>query len=128
MPTDEEIQNADELLHRQVHRTFVQDGHISSQAFRPLGDKDAISVDRDSLASPEEAYRLFTDEKELESIGTWSVTVGECEENGLSACADPVTEPVENPAHALGDVDLARIVSPRSLVPGSPGPTFFDRF
>ncbi|MGM0558143.1 MAG: hypothetical protein ACQEVA_17295 [Myxococcota bacterium] len=68
-----------------------------------------MSVDRDSLANAQEAYELYTGEKELDSAGTWSVTVGECDELGLQCFEDPIEEPVPDPAHALIDfTDLSK--------------------
>jgi hypothetical protein len=97
-------EDADELLHRQVHPNFLQNGRPSSQAFRPTPkDKGLLSVSQGSLATAEEAYLLYTENKGLKSAGVWSVTVGECRQLNLSAFHDPVHEPVQDLAHAVID-------------------------
>lgn len=104
--TDEEkrLRDQDELLHRQVHPNFIQDGRVTSSAFKPFPrDEGKLSVDRDQLASAQESYELHTEKKQLDSAGTWSVNVGECEELGLPCFEDPVDEPVPDPAHAVID-------------------------
>src|SRR5690554_3189196 len=91
-----------EMLHRQVHPSFLSDGVVSSQAFTPFPkDEGGLSVDRDSIANAEESYRHHTVDKSLESAATFSVTVGECTQLGLPVCADPVMEAPENAAHCL---------------------------
>lgn len=98
------LDDGDELLHRQVHPSFLQKGRVSSQAFRPTPkDEGMLSVSRGSLSSAEEAYLLYTGDKGLESVGVWSVTVGECAAVALHAFHDPVTEPVPDPAHSFVD-------------------------
>lgn len=106
----ESLTNVSELLHRQVHPQFVQANGLSSQAFTPFPRDDGkLSVDRNSLSSAQEAYALHirkVDPKRqtnLESAGTWSVTVGECRDLKLPVLADPVEGAEPNPAHCLID-------------------------
>lgn len=95
------LADAAELLHRQVHPSFLRDGRVSSQAFSPTPkDEGGLSVSRGALVSAEEAYQRHTAGRELKSAGVWSVTVEECGEVGLWAYAD--AEP-EDDAHALVD-------------------------
>lgn len=95
-----------ELLHRQVHPEFVQDGSLSSQAFHPFpSDNGKLSVDRDAIASAQNSYELHVNNKKLASAGTWSVSVGECLELELPPISDPVEEPVSNLAHCLIQFD-----------------------
>ena len=99
--TDDET----ELLLRQVHPSFVRDGRVGSQAFRPTAkDKRLLSVARGSMTSAEEAFKLHTDCLRLASAGTWGVAVGECTALGLPTRSDPVEEePCPDPAHAIVD-------------------------
>ena len=91
----------DELLHRQVHPSFVRDGRASSQAFRPTPkDSGRLSVDRGALRSAEESHLRYTTDLGLSSAGTWAVAVGECSACDLPVEAEPLVEPPPNPAHA----------------------------
>lgn len=95
------LSNPDELLHRQVHPNFVDDGRPTSAAFRPTRkDEGCLSVDRDTIATAEKSFRLHTEEKQLDSAGTWSVSVGEC--NMLDLCGYEA-ELEDNPAHCCVD-------------------------
>lgn len=104
MTSRQPLDDPEELLHRQVHPSFLQNGRVSSQAFRPTPKDDGeLSVSRASLTTAEAAYQLYTEEKKLQSVGVWSVTVGECEGVGLKAFADPLEGPPPDPAHAVID-------------------------
>ncbi len=104
MADEEPIDDADELLHRQVHPTFLQNGRVSSQAFRPTPkDEGMLSVSRGSMTTAEDAYVLYTGDKGLESAGVWSVTVSECGTVDLKAFHDPLTDPVPDSAHSFVD-------------------------
>jgi len=97
-----------ELLHRQVHPEWINDGRVSSQAFHPTRkDAGKLSVSRGSLVSAKEAYLRHT-RKEYRSAGTWSVSVGECSAVGVRAYADPIGKEdprqlPEDDAHAVAD-------------------------
>jgi len=95
----------DELLFRQVHPSFVRDGRVGSQAFRPTPkDQKMLSVARGSKTTPEAAYELHTRCKNFGSAGTWAVSVGECRALALPSREDPILEgPCPDPAHALVD-------------------------
>lgn len=98
-----------ELLLRQVHPSFIQDGRITSQAFRPTPkDQKKLSVNRDSLIAPQEAFELHTKRKNLSSGGVWAVSVLEVSETAeLSIEKDPVTDPIEDLSHCL--IDFSKI-------------------
>jgi len=106
-PGNPKLIDDDEMLYRQVHPGFVRDGRPSSQAFRPTPKDDKkLSVSRSTLTTAEGAYTLFTGSRGLASAGTWGVTVGECNAQGLPALSDPLNappEPVADPAHAVVD-------------------------
>lgn len=110
MAEPQALRDQDELLHRQVHPMFYQSGRVGSQAFRPTPkDEGKLSVSRGALTSPEDAFMLYADDRGLESVGVWSVTVGECASVGLDAFPEPLTEPIPDPAHAF--IDFRKIGS-----------------
>lgn len=98
-------------LFRQVYPTWLEeDGEPSSQAFYPWRDLDdgCLSVDRSSLTTAENAYKLFTaplpDGFGQQSAGAWIILMEDIELLGLTAWADPRPADVrgpENAAHAL---------------------------
>jgi hypothetical protein len=94
-----------ELLFRQVHPSFLRDGRIGSQAFRPTRkDNKQLSVAQSSKTSPEAAFELHTECNKLPSAGTWAVTVGECLDLGLPVRPDEIKEPpCPDPAHVVID-------------------------
>ena len=94
-----------EILFRQIHPSFVRDGRVSGQAFRPTPkDKRMLSVARSSMTDAQAAFKRHTECLKLSSLGTWGVTVGECAALGLSVRPNPITEPpCPDPAHALVD-------------------------
>ena len=92
--------NAQTLLHRQVHPVWIQDGRVTSQAFKPTPkDEKKLSVYDGVQISPEESWRHLVRVQELKSAGVRSVTVGECAELDLPARSD--SEPF--PEHAIID-------------------------
>ena len=90
-----------ELLYRQVHPSWVQDGVPSSQAFKPT-KKDAgmLSVALGSKTSAEGAFNHYVQVLKLKSAGTWAVTVGEVTGAGLTSQAQPLDD---NPDHGFID-------------------------
>lgn len=97
---DKQIRDRSELLLRQVHPNWVQDGRPTSQAFRPTNtDHGLLSVSRASMVSPEEAFKRHT-QRGLQSYGVWAVTVGECNQDDCCAFPDPVPD---DDAHAVID-------------------------
>ncbi len=96
------LTDPNELLYRQVHPQFIQKGRVSSQAFRPTPKDDGeLSVSQGSRTSPEQAYQLYTQQRELHSAGTWSISVGQCMSLDLEVFADPLTTPIVDEAHAV---------------------------
>jgi len=88
-----------ELL-RQINPNFIQDGRVSSQAFRPTPkDEGCLSVYDGDLIAPGAAYAHFTDSLGFQSVGVQAVTVAECAALDLPARPDP--EPF--PEHAVID-------------------------
>lgn len=83
------LTDPDEVLYRQVHPTWVQDGVPTSQAFTPTPkDEGELSIARGSLNTAEAAYKHYTTVQKFESAGTWAVTVGEANGAGLESFDD----------------------------------------
>ncbi|MBF0611565.1 MAG: hypothetical protein G8345_14300 [Magnetococcales bacterium] len=86
--------NLKTLLLRQIHPNFIQDGRVSSQAFRPTPkDEDLLSVYHGDLITPEAAWTHFNGQPKCSSVGVMGVSVAECEELALSARPDPLPFP-----------------------------------
>src|SRR5688500_18005364 len=100
-----DLVESDELLFRQVHPSFMRDGRVGSQAFRPTPkDKKMLSVAQSTRTTPQAAFELHTQCNGLASVGTWAVTTGECHALGLPVREDRITEGrCPDPAHALVD-------------------------
>jgi hypothetical protein len=100
---------AAEVLFRQVHPDLFDGDQPASSAFLPSpGDQDQLSTDRSSMTTPKGAYELYVGNKR-KSIGTFGVTVGEFDEQGLGCFPDPVEltgTTKANPAHARVDFSV----------------------
>lgn len=80
------------LLHRQVNPSWVQNGRVTSQAFRPTPKDDfRLSVYDGDQIDAEASWIHFTQELGLRSIGVYSVTCHECEILELNVLPDPDT-------------------------------------
>ena len=91
-------------LLRQVHPDFIQDGRVSSQAFKPTPkDEKQLSVYDGDQISAVDSYQHYTETLNLPSDGVLAVTVEEC--TNLELPAEP--KPLENfPEHAT--IDFSR--------------------
>ena len=90
------------FLYRQIHPSFVQNGRVTSQAFRPMTkDKSLLSVYNGDLITAESSYAHYTTELKFVSGGTMAVTCGECRAEALTARPDP--KPF--PEHAVIDFE-----------------------
>jgi len=88
------------MLLRQVHPSWVQQGRVTSQAFRPTPkDKHMLSVYDGDMTTPADSWTHFCGTLGFQSIGVMAVTVGECSTLELPARSDP--EPF--PEHAVID-------------------------
>jgi hypothetical protein len=102
---EEALGDDDELMHRHIHPVVWAEnkGRPNSSAFLPKAGERRLSVDRGSLVSPEESFRRFC-VSGRESVGVWSVTVGEYRARHLLCYPEPRPD---NDAHAgvdFGDV------------------------
>jgi len=94
------IKNKDELLFRQIHPGFVQQGRFSSQVFKVTPkDENCLSVSRGFKTDPKSCYELHI-KNSYSSCGICAVTVEECNKEELNAVDDAIDE---NPAHAFID-------------------------
>lgn len=85
------------LLHRQIPSAWVQGDRVTSQSFKPYPkDDNRVSVYRDDLMNAYEAWRHYTEELSLNSVGVISVNVDECHNESLAVDLDGVPFP----AHA----------------------------
>lgn len=86
--------NATTLLLRQIHPSFVQDGRVTSQAFRPTPkDQLYLSVDNGDLINAESAWRRFTSNPDCMSVGVQAVTRSDCDEQELNVIEDGEPHP-----------------------------------
>ena len=109
MPTaPKPLQQTDEILFRQIHPNFLQEGVISSATFLPtVNDQGKLSVDRSSVTTADASFNLYTGNG-LASVAVCGLTVGEFGKEGLPCHPDPLeaTETLKaNPAHAYADFD-----------------------
>jgi len=82
--------NDSPLLFRQIHPTFVQNGHVISPAFRPTPkDEKRLSVSDGRKISAEESWKRYTETLGFDSHGVLGVTVSECQNMSLSVLDDP---------------------------------------
>ena len=79
--------NGDTILLRQVVPSWIIEGRLSSQAFRPFSG-DMLSTYDGDMMSPEETYRHYTEELGNESAGVYGITCDETEEQGLEIVED----------------------------------------
>lgn len=79
----------DTLLLRQIHPSFVQDGRVTSQAFRPTPkDECHLSVDNGDRITAETAWRRFTSDPACKSTGVQAITQGDCAAQTLPVIED----------------------------------------
>ncbi len=78
------------LLFRQVNPSWVHDGRITSQVFRPTPkDEKHLSVYDGDLITAEQAWTHFTLILGHSSTGVMAVSVEECRNQSLPAIPDP---------------------------------------
>ena len=81
-------------LIRQIHPSFVQNGKITSQAFRPTPkDQNRLSVYNGDMIECEKAYRHYTEELKLQSTGATTILYQECLSQDLKVYPDPAPFP-----------------------------------
>jgi len=82
--------NDETLLLRQIHPNFVQQGHVTSQAFRPTPkDEKRLSVYDGDQISPELSFEHYTVTLGCQSAGIMAVNVADCNGIKLPVVPDP---------------------------------------
>lgn len=82
--------NSGTLLHRQVHPSWVQQGRVTSQVFRPTPkDQKRLSVYDGDQITAEVAWKYHTAHLGYQSAGVLAVTMAECTAQQLDVVPDP---------------------------------------
>ena len=77
------------LLLRQVHPSFIQDGRITSQVFRPTPkDENLLSIDNGDMISAEASFIRFCARPDCRSVGVIAVNKEECDQQELPVRED----------------------------------------
>lgn len=80
----------DSLLLRQISPSWMRDGRITSQAFKPTRkDANLLSVYDGELIGARDAHAHFTTVLGYRSVGVVAVTVEECQTLGLEVRSEP---------------------------------------
>lgn len=88
------------VLLRQIHPSFFQNGKVTSQAFRPTPkDQSLLSVYDGHKMSPEQSFEHYVQILGLSSCAVAQIVCEDCIENELPVCADPE----QFPEHCLID-------------------------
>jgi hypothetical protein len=101
------LTDSEEVLFRHIRFSLLHDGQPQSLAFVPLPkDKNLLSVDRGSMMTPRESYRLFTDNG-FDCARVYGISVGEFAGEKIVCRPDPLPSsdamPRPNPADAVAD-------------------------
>ena len=79
----------DTLLLRQIHPSFIQDGRVTSQAFRPTPkDELLLSVDDGDRVTAEASWQRFIANPACKSVGVQAVSHTECTAQALTVIED----------------------------------------
>ena len=82
------------LLFRQVNPSWIKNGRITSQVFKPTPkDKGCLSAYDGDQITAEASWRHYTIELEYQSVGVLAVTVCECKKYDLCVKHDPAPFP-----------------------------------
>ncbi|MDH0865738.1 hypothetical protein [Mitsuaria sp. GD03876] len=100
------LNDADELLFRQIHPSGLEAGCPCSSCFMPSkSDLGQLSVDRSSITTAEGAHQLYTCNGRA-SAAVYGLTVADFLACDIPCFEDPVLghpSLPDNPAHALAD-------------------------
>lgn len=95
-----------EILFRQIHPEFMQNGEPSSQPFCPTAkDESKLSVDRSTLTTAARSFELFK-ESGLGSRAVYGLQVKEFGNEKITCYSDPILangDILANLAHAFAD-------------------------
>lgn len=102
----DKLTDAEEILFRQIHPNFIDNGEPSSDRFRPSErDRNMLSVDRSSMTSAALSHALYTGNG-LASAAVFGLSVQEFRSETITCVPDPIPASdgkAPNPAHALAD-------------------------
>jgi hypothetical protein len=77
------------LLYRQIHPSFIHQGRVTSQAFRPTPkDEQKLSVYDGDLITAPKSYEHYTETLRLQSCGVLGVLYEDCQLLDLPVTAD----------------------------------------
>lgn len=86
--------NNESVMYRQVHPSFLQNGHPTTQAFRPTPkDQSLLSVYNGDMISAHQAWVHYTSILGCSSSGCMGLSIAECQSVSLSVRPDPVPFP-----------------------------------
>lgn len=89
LPGEIQLERSEELIWRNVNPSWIDNGEVSSQAFRPTPkDKKQLSGAREDAVSAAEHFVEFTQKLGLDSVGVWAVTVDESHSASLRCIYD----------------------------------------
>jgi len=84
----------DTLLYRQVSQSWIHNGYVTSQAFKPTRkDRGKLSVYDGDQITAEDSWRHYTTKIGYSSAGVIAVTVAECHAQELQVVPDPLSFP-----------------------------------
>jgi hypothetical protein len=110
----EELTDDAEVLYRQVHPSFYENGEPSSQTFTPTDKDDGkLSLDRSSLVTAMESFQRFTGAG-FSSCAVYGLSVGEFAAEQIRCASDPLEETATqkaNHAHAIADYSVFSVSS-----------------
>lgn len=93
-----ELDNADELIWRNVHPSWIDSGKVTSQAFRPTPkDTGKLSGARQEKVTADKHFHEFTTELNLVSTGIWAISVGEAQREHVRCVYDAESDSKPNP-------------------------------
>ena len=97
-PGEVEVTDGDELIWRNVNPNWIDNGELSSQAFRPTPkDLKQLSGAREREVSAEDHFEEFTEKLELESSGVWAISAGEAKDAALRCIFDAEADSAPDP-------------------------------
>ena len=102
----DKLTDGSEVLFRQIHPQFFQDGEPASNRFMPSdADQNLLSVDRSSLVTAAQSHAHYTSNGAA-SAAVFGVSVHEFGKESIECVADPrpaENERLQNTAHALAN-------------------------
>jgi hypothetical protein len=102
----EKLTDASEILLRQIHPKFIENGEPSSDRFRPSeNDANMLSLDRAALVTPADSHLNYV-EAGRASAAVFGLSVSEFQSEKVTCVEDPIEatgSTSANPAHSLAD-------------------------